>query len=113
MCIRDSPYVGQANVVVLPSWREGLPCSLMEAMSMGRPIVATDVPGCRDVVVDGKNGFLVPVRTPEALAKALESFLEDSALTARMGKEGRFIAETELDARKAADLILSVMKLVS
>ena len=107
------PYVGQANVVVLPSWREGLPCSLMEAMSMGRPIVATDVPGCRDVVVDGKNGFLVPVRTPEALAKALESFLEDSALTARMGKEGRFIAETELDARKAADLILSVMKLVS
>ena len=68
------PYVGQANVVVLPSWREGLPCSLMEAMSMGRPIVATDVPGCRDVVVDGKNGFLVPVRTPEALAKALESF---------------------------------------
>lgn len=107
------PYVGQANVVVLPSWREGLPCSLMEAMSMGRPIVATDVPGCRDVVVDGKNGFLVPVRTPEALAKALESFLEDSALTARMGKEGRFIAETELDARKATDLILSVMKLVS
>ncbi|MFR4120540.1 MAG: hypothetical protein ACLT2T_17980 [Bilophila wadsworthia] len=55
----------------------------------------------------------MPVRTPEALAKALESFLEDSALTARMGKEGRFIAETELDARKAADLILSVMKLVS
>ena len=107
------PYVGQANVVVLPSWREGLPCSLMEAMSMGRPIVATDVPGCRDVVVDGKNGFLVPVRTPEALAKALKSFLEDSTLTARMGKEGRFIAETELDARKAADLILSVMKLVS
>lgn len=107
------PYVGQANVIVLPSWREGLPCSLMEAMSMGRPIVATDVPGCRDVVVDGKNGFLVPVRTPEALAKALESFLEDGALAACMGKEGRAIAETELDARKAADLILNVMKLVS
>ena len=107
------PYVGQANVVVLPSWREGLPCSLMEAMSVGRPIVATDVPGRRDVVVEGKNGFLVPVRTPDALAKALESFLEDSALTARMGQEGRFIAEPELDARKAADLILSVMKLVS
>ena len=107
------PYVGQANVVVLPSWREGLPCSLMEAMSMGRAIVATDVPGCRDVVSEGRNGFLVPVRTPEALAKALEAFLEDDALAARMGQEGRAIAETELDARKAADLILKVMKLVS
>ena len=107
------PYVGQANVVVLPSWREGLPCSLMEAMSMGRAIVATDVPGCRDVVSEGRNGFLVPVRTPEALAKALEAFLEDDALAARMGQEGRAIAETELDARKAADLILKVMNLVS
>ena len=107
------PYVGQANVVVLPSWREGLPCSLMEAMSMGRAIVATDVPGCRDVVSEGRNGFLVPVRTPKALAKALEAFLEDDALAARMGQEGRAIAETELDARKAADLILKVMKLVS
>ena len=107
------PYVEQANVVVLPSWREGLPCSLMEAMSMGRAIVATDVPGCRDVVSEGRNGFLVPVRTPEALAKALEAFVEDGALAARMGQEGRTIAETELDARKAADLILKVMKLVS
>ncbi len=107
------PYVKQAGVVVLPSWREGLPCSLMEAMSMGRPVVATDVPGCRDVVSDGRNGFLVPAKDPEALAKALEAFIEDGTLAARMGKEGRSIAETELDARKAADLILKVMKLVS
>lgn len=107
------PYVGQANVIVLPSWREGLPCSLMEAMSMGRPVVATDVPGCRDVVTNGRNGFLVPARTPAALAKAIEAFFEDETLASRMGKEGRTIAETELDARKAADRILKVMKLVS
>ncbi|WP_300848114.1 glycosyltransferase, partial [uncultured Bilophila sp.] len=107
------PYVAQATAVVLPSWREGLPCSLMEAMSMGRAIVATDVPGCRDVVSDGRNGFLVPSRSPEALARALSALIDDPALARRMGAEGRSIAETELDARKAADLILRVMNLIA
>ena len=107
------PYVAQATAVVLPSWREGLPCSLMEAMSMGRAIVATDVPGCRDVVSDGRNGFLVPSRPPEALARALSALIDDPALARRMGAEGRSIAETELDARKAADLILRVMNLIA
>lgn len=107
------PYVANAGVVVLPSWREGLPCSLMEAMSMGRPIVATDVPGCREVVAHGRNGYLVPLRSPEELARALKSFLEDETLAERMGKEGRIMAETELDARKAADLILRVMNLIA
>ncbi len=85
----------------------------MEAMSMGRAIVATDVPGCRDVVSDGRNGFLVPSRSPEALARALSALIDDPALARRMGAEGRSIAETELDARKAADLILRVMNLIA
>lgn len=107
------PYLKKASVVVLPSWREGLPCSLMEAMSMGRPIVATDVPGCRELVHNGQNGFLVPVRSPSALAEALEHFFRDETLSSRMGRKGRSIAETELDARKAADFILREMKLLS
>ena len=106
------PYVAEAEVVVLPSWREGLPCSLMEAMSMGRAIVATDVPGCRDVVVPGRNGLLVPVRNPQALAAAMLKFLDDRALAVEMGRQGRLIAENELDARKAADLILKEMRLI-
>ena len=107
------PYIAQASVIVLPSWREGMPCSLMEGMSMGRPLVATDVPGCREVVMDGQNGFLVPVRSPDQLAAAFEAFLEKPTLAAEMGRQGRTIAETELDARKAADHILRVMNLLS
>ncbi|MEG1610981.1 MAG: glycosyltransferase family 4 protein [Bilophila sp.] len=107
------PFVTNASVVVLPSWREGLPCSLMEAMSMGRAVVATDVPGCRDVVVDGQNGFLVPVHNPDALAQALEAFLSDEKHIADMGQQGRKKAEEELDARKAVEQILNVMGLVS
>ena len=107
------PFVEQARVVVLPSWREGLPCSLMEAMSMGRAIVATDVPGCRDVVVHGQNGFLVPAKNPAALAQALERFVEDASLAESMGKAGRTLAEGELDARKAAELILRTMRMIA
>ncbi len=106
------PYVAEADVVVLPSWREGLPCSLMEAMSMGRAILATDVPGCRDVVDPGRNGLLVPVRNPQALAGAMLQLLEKPDVTAEMGRQGRQIAENELDARKAADLILKEMNLI-
>lgn len=107
------PYLQKASVVVLPSWREGLPCSLMEAMSMGRPVVATDVPGCRELVCDGQNGFLVPVRSPLALAEALEHFFRDETLGGRMGQKGRSLAETQLDAHKAADFLLREMKLLS
>lgn len=107
------PFVTSASVIVLPSWREGMPCSLMEAMSMGRAIVATDVPGCREVVVDGQNGFLVPVRDPDALAITLERFLSNKAYITDMGQQGRRIAEEELDARKAVEQILNVMDLVS
>ena len=106
------PYVAEADVVVLPSWREGLPCSLMEAMSMGRAIVATDVPGCRDVVDSGRNGLLVPVRNPQALAKGMLQLLEHPETITAMGCQGREIAENELDARKAADLILKEMRLI-
>ena len=103
------PFVADADVVVLPSWREGTPCSLMEAMSMGRAVVAADAPGSREVVRDGVNGFLVPVRSPEALAATLERFIADPALAPRMGQKGRALAESELDATLVAQGIIRDM----
>lgn len=109
---RDTrPFVAGCSVVVLPSWREGLPCSLMEAMSCGRALIATDVPGCRDVVRHEDNGLLVPVKNAKALAEACVRFVRDPALAARMGQSGRAMAEAELDAEKAARQIFSVMQI--
>lgn len=109
---RDTrPFMAAASVIVLPSWREGMPCSLMEGMSTGRALIATDVPGCREVVRDGVNGFLVPLRDVPALAKAMEAFLETPELAASMGEAGRRMAEFELDAVSAANHLLEVMEL--
>lgn len=79
------------NLVTLPSLGEGLPTVLIEAAACGRAIVATDVPGCRDVVVDGVNGLLVPAQQPEALAEAIATLLRDPGLRAQMGGAGRAI----------------------
>jgi len=86
----DMPVVITAShVIVLPSYGEGLPRVLLEAAAVGRPIVATDVPGCRDVVVDGETGYLVPVRDAAALADAIEKLLTDKESRKRMGLAGR------------------------
>lgn len=77
------------DMVVLPSYREGLPKSLIEASACGKPIVATDVPGCRDVVDDGVNGLLVPVRDGQALADAIRTLADNPAMRKQMGKAGR------------------------
>lgn len=78
-----------SDIGVLPSYREGLPKSLVEAASCGLPLVTTDVPGCRDVIEDGVSGFLVPPKAPEPLAKALASLCQNKALREAMGKAGR------------------------
>lgn len=103
------PFVAAAGVMVLPSWREGTPCSIMEGMSMGRAAVVTDAPGCREVVADGVNGFRVPLRDAAALAEAMERFIKDPSLIRSMGEAGRRMAEQEFDARKVAAHILAVM----
>lgn len=103
------PYIAASHVLVLPSWREGTPTSVMEAMSMARPAVVTDVPGCREVVREGVNGWLTPLRDPGALAEAMERFVADPALIARMGAAGREMALTEFDAETVAARILSDM----
>ena len=84
-----------ATIVVLPSYGEGLPKALLEAASVGRAVVATDVRGCREVVRPGVNGLLVPPRDSAALAQAIERLLTTKDLRARFGAAGRRIAETE------------------
>ena len=92
----DMPAVLQAaHIACLPSYREGLPKSLLEAAACGLPIVTTDAPGCREVVRDGVNGLLVPVRDAEALAAALEKLIGNAELRRRMGGQSRVRAETE------------------
>ncbi len=97
---------------MLPScYGEGTPRSILEVMSMGRPIITTDTPGCRETVEDGVNGFLVPVRNSEALAEAMERFILDPDLTRKMGKESRRIAEEKYDVHKVNKVIIEAMGL--
>lgn len=90
----------QAHVVCLPSYREGMPKVLIEAASCGRPLVTTDVPGCREVARHGENGLLVPARDSGALAIALKWLLVDPDLRARLGREGRKLVEASLSLDK-------------
>jgi glycosyltransferase involved in cell wall biosynthesis len=90
------PFVEAADCLVLPSYREGLPRSLLEGSAMGKPVIATDVPGCRDVVDHGRTGLLCAVRSPAALAGAMRQMLElPPAERARMGARGRERVEQE------------------
>ncbi|RMD79427.1 MAG: glycosyltransferase family 1 protein, partial [Gammaproteobacteria bacterium] len=96
----DMPEVlAGAHVVCLPSYREGFPKVLQEAAACGRAVVTTAVPGCRDAVVPGITGLLVPPRDPEALGRALEALLRDEERRRAMGTAGRRLAEERFDVR--------------
>lgn len=87
--------MAQANLVVLPSYREGLPKVLVEAAACGRAVITTDVPGCRDAIRPNQTGLLVPVRDAQALAKAIQTLLENPDLRKQFGQSGRQLAEEE------------------
>lgn len=107
----DMPRVlAQSHVVVLPSYREGFPRVLLEAAACGRPVVATDVPGCRDVVRPHDNGLLVPVQDPGALFQAIATLVQDKALRARMGRRGREIVVEEFSSARITREILDVYR---
>lgn len=103
------PELAAASVFVLPSYREGLPRSTMEAMAMARPVITTDVPGCRETVADGENGLLVPVRDPQAFAEAMMRFIANPDLIAPMGARSRKMAEETFDVHKINARILGVL----
>jgi glycosyltransferase involved in cell wall biosynthesis len=100
------PVVAQADVVVLPSYREGIPKALLEAAAMEKPLITTDAVGCREVVDDGVNGLLVPVGDAKALAQAMIRLIEHPAMRLRMGQAGRKKVEQEFDERLVLEKIL-------
>jgi glycosyltransferase involved in cell wall biosynthesis len=103
------PAIAETAVYVLPSYLEGTPRTVLEAMAMGRPIITTDVPGCRQTVQHGCNGYLVPARNARALAEAMGRFIERPELIKSMGQESRRIAERKYDVREVNHIILSTM----
>lgn len=106
-------YLAETSVFVLPSYREGVPRSTQEAMAVARPIISTDVPGCRDTVIHGVNGFLVPPRDPRALIEAMERFILEPELIERMGHESRRLAEERFDVEKINTRLIEEMLLAS
>src|SRR5262249_29639990 len=108
--VSDMPALyATAAIVVYPSWyREGIPKVLLEAASMGKAIVTTDHPGCREVVEHGENGFLVPVKDAPATADAIERLLKSSKLRREMGQQSRLLAEKEFDVNLIVRQTLNV-----
>lgn len=107
------PALAQCRVYVLPSYREGTPRSVLEAMSAGRAVVTTDAPGCRETVQDGVNGFLVPVRDAIALATAMERFILEPDLAESMGHAARRITEEKFDVHAVNSVIMHGIGLAS
>jgi glycosyltransferase involved in cell wall biosynthesis len=104
------PWMKRSSIFVLPSYyREGVPRSTQEAMAMGRPIITTDTPGCRDTVVDGINGFVVPVRDDKALADAMMRFIEQPNLIASMGRESRRLAEERFNVHTVNQRLMEIL----
>ena len=105
------PHFAAANVYVLPSYREGTPRTVLEAMAMARPIVTTDVPGCRETVREGENGYLVTARDPAALAAGMERFIKTPSLISDLGRASRRLVEERYDVRKVTAAILDYLDL--
>ena len=107
------PDIGQSTAIVLPSYREGLPRTLLEGAAMGRPLIGTDVPGCRAVVRDGLTGFLCEARNAGSLAAAMERLARMRPdERARLGAEARLMAEREFDEKLVTRAYLELVESV-
>ncbi|MEQ1447220.1 glycosyltransferase family 4 protein [Acinetobacter schindleri] len=104
-------WIASCDIFVLPSYREGVPRSTQEAMAIGRAIITTDVPGCRETVIDGVNGFLVPKWNPEALAEKMIYFIEHPEQIRLMGAESYKLAVNKFDAQKVNERLIRILGL--
>jgi glycosyltransferase involved in cell wall biosynthesis len=120
------PAIADSSIYVLPSYREGTPRTVLEGMSMGRPVITTNAPGCRETiklpcgmtldkaskeVIQGENGFLIPTRNVEKLVEAMERFIVHPELIHQMGRKSREIAEEKYDVHKVNAVMLKAMGL--
>lgn len=103
------PYLHDASVFVLPSYREGLPRSTLEAMACGLPVVTTNAPGCRETVIDGRNGRLVDVGDVDGLTKAMRDLADDPALRAEMGRQSRLLVVERFSIQAVNSQIIAVI----
>lgn len=105
------PFYKQCSVYVLPSYREGTPRTVLEAMAMGRPVITTDTNGCRDTVEDGKSGFLVQVRDVDDLVKKMERFILQPELIPELGEEAYKLCCKKYDVTKVNQDMLKIMRI--
>lgn len=105
------PFINQCNVFILPSYREGTPKSNLEAMASGKAVITTDAPGCRETVVDGENGFLVPVKNVEEIVKKMEYLIDNPEIASEMGEKGRIKAEIHFSVDMVNRLICEAMNI--
>ncbi len=106
-----TPQLNECMVFVLPSYHEGTPKTVLEAMATGRAVITTDVPGCRAAVQDGENGYLVPAKNAQALADKMIYMLEHFDKVVELGNNGRILAEEKYDAVKVNRSILDIMEI--
>lgn len=107
------PAIEQSSVYVLPSYREGTPRTVLEAMAMGKAIITTDAPGCRETVIDGDNGFLIPVKSIDELANAMEKFIVQPQLIHVMGNRSRQIVELKYDVHQVNSTMMQQMGIIT
>ena len=105
------PALAASSVFVLPSYREGTPRSVLEAMALGRAVITTDAPGCRETVRDGENGFLVAPKSVDELVKAMEKLIQNPRLIEQMGQVSLQRARDEFDVHKVNAVMLQNMQL--
>ena len=100
--------LSQATIVVLPSYREGMPKVLLEAQALGRPIVTTDVPGCREAIENGKTGFLAKVKDEQSLANAIENLITNDKLCLEFSRNARTLAEQKFDVEQVVKTHMNI-----
>ena len=106
------PAIAESSIYVLPSYREGTPRTVLEAMAMGRAIITTDAPGCRETVIQGDNGFLVEVKSVQSLVEAMQKFINQPELIEKMGNRSREIALHKYDVHQVNKHMMQEMGLI-